>query len=210
MDIRMCGAVVAGACASAVAQEDSATWLWDVTTQDGDEVVEPGETATVTLSLLMEVEAGKGEQIALAGVLFDTLGGDNAAIGSVGDWTVLNDLADIFGDLTTTDGVSLFGTFGVNCFGIQMFPCSLDNPIDVLAFEWSTDDYSHYSVDYTTSTNDAAVWRDLFDEQEFLEVQTNEALISFQVVPAPATLAICAWVIAVPALWRWRRTGVGI
>jgi hypothetical protein len=28
-----------------------ATWLWDVTTQNGDAIVEPGETATITLSI---------------------------------------------------------------------------------------------------------------------------------------------------------------
>jgi hypothetical protein len=204
MDIRVCGAVVAGLCAGAPAQEVSATWLWDVTTQDGDAIVEPGETATVTLTLLMEVEAGKDEVFALADTRFDTLGGTNAANGSIAGWELLNKLGDFAGDHTATDGVSLFETYAANCFGIQMIPCTLDNPIDVLAFEWTTADYSGYTVDYATSTEFVSVWKDLFGDQDYVQVGVSEALISFQVVPVPSIPVCLSSVIGALALRRRR------
>jgi hypothetical protein len=205
MDIRICGAVLAGACGAAAAQEDSATWLWDVTTQDGDSIVEPGETATVTLSLLMEVGAGKGEEIALHAAVFDTLGGDNGANGGIKVWEVLNNLDALTGDLTTTDGISLFGTNAGQCLPPQYTPCILDNPIDVLAFEWATDDFGPYSVEYATATVGVVVVTDLFGvNEQFIEVEVAEALISFQVVPTPPAAPVIAFAMGACSFRRRR------
>ncbi len=204
---RTCAGVLVGACGVACAQEGTATWLWDVTTQDGDAIVEPGETATVTLSVLFEVEAGKGEVVALADTRFDTLGANNAARGGIEAWVILNDLDEFLGDTTTTDGVSLFGTQAANCFGIQMLHCSLDNPIDVIAFEWGTGDYSQYSVEYSTATDFVAVWKDLFGEQDYVEIPVEEALIAFQVIPSPPVALAILVLIAPRALGHRRGCG---
>lgn len=185
----MSAGIVGLAAAGACAQKDSATWLWDVSTPNGDAIVEPGETATITLSVLMDVDAG-GAPIALFGSIFDTLGGNQADVGNILGWEVLSDLADMFGDVTTTDGISLFGTYVAQCFFPNFVPCTDDNPIDVLSFHWDTDDYSRYSVDFATSTKALQVTIDPMGDQQVIDVPVNEASITFLVVPAPAAVAL--------------------
>lgn len=198
------GLVGVAACTAAHAQEDSATWLWEVTTQDGDATVEPGETATITISLFMDVDVGKGEEIALHAATFNTLGGKGAAKGGIQGWEILNDLYSLTGDLTTTDGVSLFGTNVGQCLPPQYVPCDLDNPIDVLAFEWSTDDYAEYDVHYATDTQVVVVVKDVFGSgEEFVQVDAIEASIVFDVIPTPSGVLVL--VLAPVAIVRRRR-----
>jgi hypothetical protein len=205
MDIRICGAVLAGLSSGSLAQDDSATWLWDVTTQDGDSIVEPGETATVTLSLLMEVGAGKGELIAFADTIFDTLGNGQAANGAIIGWQVLNNLDFHPGDTTTTDGVNMFGTSASQCLPPQYTPCNLDNPIDIFAFDWATNDFRSYSVEYATSTFGLVVVTDIFgDNEQFIDVEVAEALISFQVVPTPPAAPVIAFAMGACSFRRRR------
>jgi hypothetical protein len=111
-------------------------------------------------------------------------------------WEVLNNLDDLTGDTTTTDGVSLFGSTAAQ--GGQVY--NHDDPIDVLTFEWQTDNYTGYVVQYTTITTLHApadhlifVWEG--DDPWFadaIEWPIEEAMISFQVVPAPAAAVVLA------------------
>jgi hypothetical protein len=188
------------------------TWLWDVTTQNGDSVVEPGETAIVTLSLLMQSPEYEMDQIAIRMAVFDTLGGKGAGLGEIVGWEVLNGLDDLTGDQTTTDGVNLFNT-SAGQIDIQG-PFISDNPIDVLEFEWVPKIEGAYAVDYETFSHlelgfdehmvAVAIAREPF-EYDLIEIwPVTEAAISFQVVPAPATVGLAA--LGVLAMGRRRRS----
>ena len=178
-----------------------ATWLWEVTTNDGDEIVEPGETASISLTMLMEpVVPPEDLPFALSIAQWNTLGATNADLGEIVGWEIPGHLIEISGDLTTTDGVSLFGSNVFQCPSPQKIPCSLDNPIHILTFEWATDNYSEYEVAYSTETLYFEIKTKVFSGfSETHELPVNEALISFQVIPAPPAsagiaigLALCA------------------
>lgn len=189
---------VAVAAAHPAHAQGEATWLWSVTTQNGDAVVEPGETALVTLELLMESDVYEPDMYAFGVAEFDTLGGQGAELGQVVDWTVLNGLADITGDLTTTDGVSMFGTtaYQVDLQG----PFVEDNPIAVFEFEWMPDVQGSYAVQYDTHSylpearQEVLIW--IADESGNYTIEEHwpvtEAAISFEVVPAPAGATLLA------------------
>ena len=176
--------------------DGTATWLWDVTTQDGDTIVEPGETASVTLALLMEPSPGGGPWVGLGAAIFDTIGMRGADQGHIAGWTIHNDLSDLIGDQTTTDGVSLFGTEAgqVNTFG----PFVSDNPIDVITFEWVPDTLAPLDVAYQTVSAIENVHVVLVYEGEDKEsalatfYPVTEAAITFTVVPTPPTLLLLA------------------
>jgi hypothetical protein len=119
---------VTGIGASAWGQ--SGEWIHDV--PDGT-VLGPGESIVVTLSVAFE---GGGAPFAAFGAsVHDTLNTLGADLGGIDGWTVLSDLDELPGDMTTTDGDSLFGTYAVqiNVFG----PFNSDNPIDVIEFTWT-------------------------------------------------------------------------
>jgi hypothetical protein len=177
--------------------DGQATWLWDVATQNGDSVVEPGETALITLSLLMESPEYEMDQIAIAEAVFDTLGGIGADSGQIVDWKVLNILDNLTGDQTTTDGVSLFNTTAAQIDG--QGPFAEDNPVDVFEFEWAPVVAGAYTVDYETYSHGmgpghehmvvvAIAQEDQYDLYETWPV--TEAAISFQVVPAPTAVVV--------------------
>jgi len=175
------------------------TWLADVE----NPIIDPDKgvtTQTVTLTALMEHDT---PYVAIGAVIFDTLGALNAEIGHIVDWQVLNDLDELTGDLTTTDGVSLYGTnAGQLCatFG----PCNHDNPIDVLEFTWQLNDGvdldAPIEVNYVTLTEVAVVMAgEDQDSADFIEVEViHDALLSWTVVPGPHVLALglCALPVA--------------
>ena len=167
--------------------DGTASWLWSVTTNDGDAIVEPGESAFVSLSLLMEPDQD-AEFLALAASIFDTVGGTNAAKGEIVTWEVLNDLDYLTGDLTTTDGVSLFNT---NIGQLSVYgPFFTDNPLDVLTFQWQPTQMGEYEVSYDTVTHAMVMWEGEGDDVHPVDWVTSEAAISFQVVPAPGAVAL--------------------
>lgn len=186
----------AAGCASIAAAQGDASWLWSVATQDGDGVVEPGETATITLSVDM-VPAMNGEWAFIGGAFFDTLGGLNADQGTVLHWQVLNELDVFAGDTTTTDGVSLFDTSAGQLYGID--PFVQDNPVDVFRFEWMAQSYSMYEVEYETLTasifDNVAGFIDVWAGPSLGELErelwsVSETTIQFQVVPSPGAAVV--------------------
>jgi hypothetical protein len=174
-----------------------ATWLWEVTTDNGDSIVEPGESAQVSLMLDMDPDVNypDGPVLGLGGVAFDLLGDSGAANGHVTDWQVNPYLIALTGDLTTTDGVSLFGVTAVQ-FTIVVF--SPDDPIDVLTFSWEPSMGGSYSVEYDSSSwnpivvppqqDHAAIWTGTMESSFLVPWPVTEAAISFNVVPTPSTL----------------------
>jgi len=197
------GTLAALAGAAPALADGTATWLWDVTTQDGDAIVEPGETATVTLSLLMEPFPGEAESEAISAAIFDTLGDAGAYKGQILDWQILNDLDNLTGDLTTTDGSSLYNT---NAGQLTVFtgPFTSDNPVDVLQFEWMPVESGAFEVGYLTDSytegaHTVRVWEFNDDDAESVVYPVSEAMIEFSVVPGPGGVVVAG------ALLGWRR-----
>jgi uncharacterized protein (TIGR03382 family) len=173
-----------GAIASA---DGTAMWQWSVVTNNGNAVVEPGESAYVTLSILTEPDQG-AEFLALAASIFDTVGGTNADKGQIVTWEVLNDLDYLTGDLTTTDGVSLFNT---NVGQLSVYgPFFTDNPLSVLTFQWKPTVQGTYTVDYDTNTEAMVMWEGIGDDAHAVWYDVVEGAISFNVVPAPGGAAL--------------------
>jgi len=199
--------------ASAVA-DGQAHWLWEVTTDNGDALVEPGETATVTMSIdmLPDVNYPDGPVLMFGGAVFDTLGNSSATKGMIAGWTFpTEELIFIGGDLTRTYGTSLFNTsIGQAPFLDFFIP---DDPLAAVQFEWTTEDFSGYTVNYTTDTTPIegeppfiAVWEGTnVNFAKDVHWPITEAEISFQVVPGPS-VASAAVVFGLGAGCRRRRS----
>jgi hypothetical protein len=182
MTARAC-IIVVGLAATAHAQ--TWTWLADV----ANPVLDPDNgvtTQNVTLSVLMEHDT---PYYILSFAIFDTLGALNADYGQITDWEVLSHLDQLTGDLTTTDGTSLYDT---NAGQLCTFTnCVHDNPIDVLSFTWKLDDDAPldapFEVTYVTNTHNAAIWAGN-DQEDAISIPVEflfEANVSWTVVPAP-------------------------
>jgi len=175
---------VAGIAAGAQAQNGSASWMADV------EISPDGTTADWTLSLSMDADT---PFVALSATIFDTLNTAGGDFGSITGWSVLNDLDELTGDLTTTDGDSLFNT---NAGQLTVFgPFTSDNPVDVLTFTWEAADGFVIGdgpdvVSYSTDTENVTLW--VGDDKESataLDVTgaISEAGFEWTVVPTPAS-----------------------
>jgi hypothetical protein len=185
------------------------TWLWDVTTQDGDNIVHPGETATIRLSLDLSPSVGEpgqsgGTVIGFGAAIFDTLGGLNADKGTILGWEVHCPLDFLFPDVTTTDGVSLFGTTPAQVSGSQAF--SNADPIGVLTFEWQPQFLGAYAVHYATRTNvDLFIVWESGDNDGVYWSRIVEAGVIFHVVPAPGATILLGTCVLGAVIRRSRR-----
>jgi hypothetical protein len=163
-----------------------------VSTQDGDAVVEPGETASILLSLDFVPDADPiGPVYGLYAVEFDVLGSGDAALGMIPDdadghpGDVLDPWDNAFGEQQTSDGTSLFDVLAGQSFkGLDN-----DDPAHILLFEWIPDEYAPFQVTYETLTEGLAMW---VDPNEKIPVfwEVVEATVVFQVVPAPGAAAL--------------------
>jgi len=195
-------------------------WLWEVTTDDGDALVEPGETAAVTLSVDLDPSVGDPGPTpglvvsAFGGAKFDVLGGQNADKGEILGWEYpTEELLFGFGDLATTDGVSIFGVSVAQ--GLFDAPEDTSDPLDILTFFWTTDDFSTYIVEYMTLTDAIAAWEGEFvgdtgetDHSGTVELIPVETSLTFQVVPSPGSTFLMGSLLA--SLFGRRRRLVGI
>ena len=177
---------VVGLAGGAYAQSGSGTWMASVNAPDG------GTTAEVTLSLEMSADT---PYVALSATIFDTLNTAGSDFGGITGWSVLNSLDELTGDLTTTDGDSLFGT---NAGQLTVFgPFTSANPIDVLSFTWEADDGyvigAGDAVNYSTATENLTLWvGEDKDSATALDVTADTADVDFgwEVVPTPASMAL--------------------
>jgi hypothetical protein len=166
-----------------------ATWKATVTTTSGDEEYQVGEIATMTLSLDMEPDVDGVTVLGLAATIFDVLGDAGASLGEIPSWSVLNDLAELTGDLTETDGTSLFN---VNAGQLTAFgPFTPDDPIDVLEFNWGTDTEGPYPVSWNTSTESMVIWQKDNGEDVGVDWAVGEVEVGFDVVQGQACYADC-------------------
>lgn len=156
----LCSLVVGAAATHAAAlAAPTATWVVNVQTTDGDNIIECalGESSvTVTLSIDFMPNVNAKRVLGLSHAVFDVLGGLNAATGNIGTWDVPDDLTVLVGDLTTTDGVSLYG---VSVGQLPVFgPFDPSDPIKVLQFTWTTANCTPRKVNYKVNTLDLGVW----------------------------------------------------
>jgi len=192
----------------ALAEDDPVgTFLWEVTTQDGDALVEPGETATV--SVLLDLEPDPLDDLSIEGMqglsalIFDVIGDDGAANGQILGWTLNSALTWLTGDLTTTDGVSLFSiTLGQIATGFGDLPATED-PLPLLDFEWEPVGPGAYDVQYAWSTEVLEVWYGTISTGDSIPATPIDTSVAFSVVPGPAS----AVPLAALALFARRRRG---
>ncbi len=160
----------------------SATWSSSISTPNGDETVDFGDEATITLSLDFDPDVDGASIFGFAAAIFDVLGDSGAENGQITGWQVLNNLDDLTGDLTSTDGVNLFN---VNAGQLTDFgPFTPADPIDVLEFSWTADVNDTYIVTYDTVTDAMFVWEDdgAGDEEavEWVTIETNAQFANLQ------------------------------
>ena len=186
------------------------TWIWEVETQDGDAIVEPGETATVSLWLDMDPSVGEhlpdGFKVGgFASGVVSVIGGGNADKGQVLGWE-LNPILNEFGLEGTTDGVSIFDV------QLVQFPkgADLSDPIFLMSYEWGPLEFAPYEATYSLLIQDWVddlpgfrIWKIDGDEliTEHWTVVPSEVTIS--VVPAPGALAPLA--LSIPCVSRRNR-----
>jgi MYXO-CTERM domain-containing protein len=172
---------VAGIAAAASAQ--TLTYSWSVSdTVDGDGIIEPGESALLTMVGTMDPGA-----TGFAGSIYEVRGVSNWDTGAVASYT--NHLKDLTndgvlqanGDILAIESFQLPSAFNPN------FDAS--NPITLYSITWTPNDYSNRTVevgDANHLNND--VYTDNFGTSVSYTGVTGGA--SFQVVPAPASMAL--------------------
>lgn len=166
------------------AAQSSAEWLAEV------DVSQDASTVDVTLWVSMQTDE---PFLGFASSMFDTLNQTGSEYGSVTGWEVLNNLDEITGDVTTTDGESLFGTQAAK----GIFDITDANPIDVLTFTWEAEagyliEQGGADVTYMTSTEFVLMWvgEDLDDANAVMADDIGEAAFGWGIVPAPGAIGM--------------------
>ena len=176
--------VVAGIAAAAGAQ--TMTYNWSVTDDgNGDGLIEPGESAMLTLSASMDPDQS-GTDGGFAGSIYEILGGTNWDTGVV---AVHDNLLDALTDDGTLVGNDVTGieSFQLPLFFNPFFDAS--NPIDIYKITWTPNDYTARSVDVSDANHqNNDVYTDNFGTSIPYTAVINGA--NFQVVPAPASMAL--------------------
>lgn len=158
------------------------TWTWMA--EVSDDVIEPGESVTVTMSAFMAFET---PFVALAAFQKDILIQEGAELGSLDGYSYLNDLGKL---IITLDDDNFYDVTGgqLTVFG----PFTSDNPIDVFEFTWTAEVPGR--VEYATGTTFATIWGG--DDRESATAYdaqvVNEAVFGWTVVPAPGALGLLA------------------
>lgn len=179
------------------------TWLWDVTTANGDSLVEPGETANITLiaDLSPDVNFPDGPVLGFAATVFDLLGGSNAQLGVISDWKIIG----IDGLVEQQLDYDLLGVTIAQSTGQDFF--SPADPISLFEFEWTPQTYDHYQVSYSTATTLMRAWEGTEEVPFLVDWTSIDASIDFLVVPSPPSLLLWGTlgIVAVSAHTRRRR-----
>ncbi|QKK08066.1 MAG: PEP-CTERM sorting domain-containing protein [Planctomycetota bacterium] len=175
-------ALIAVAGMAAVASAQTMTISWTVSdTGNGDGIIEPGESALLTMSADMN-PGGDG----FAGSIYDIIGTGNFDTGSV-DSNVnhLNELTDD-GQLQGNNDILLVESFQLP----RAFNGNFDdsNPIDLYSITWTPSDYSARNVSGITRHVNFSVYTDSFGTS--VEYTGDVSGFSFDVVPAPASMAL--------------------
>ncbi len=174
---------VAGIAAAASAQ-NTMTYSWSVSdTGNADGVIQPGEAALLTLRATMAPTPAVG----FAGSIYDIIGGTNWTTGS------LSNLTNLVDSLATGPGT----LNGNNIMAIEAFQLppffnpnyNASNPIAIYSLKWTPADYTSRTVVVTDANHlNNDVYVDTFGGNASYTGVAGSA--SFNVVPAPASLAL--------------------
>jgi len=178
--------LVAGLVSSAHAQLGSSEWLWTVTTDDGDAIVEPGERATVELSMVVDPDDPEAF-IGFAGASLALVPDAGANSGKIVDAQIAPGWEfDAIGPVI--DGAALATTLAQDIFNE---PFIEENPVQVFELDWTTTEFDGQTVGYFTES--ATVFL-AFGGPGFVSIITEggmfpspveEAKIEFQVGSCP-------------------------
>ncbi len=173
--------VVAGLAAAASAQ--TLTYSWSVSdTGNGDGVIEPGESALLTMSGTMDPGA-----TGFAGSIFDIIGVSNWDTGTVDAYENMLDALTGPGNLQGNNDITGIEAFQLPPLFNPQFDAS--NPITLYKITWTPSDYSARTVDVVDGNHlNNDVYTDTFGTSVPYQGVTGRA--SFQVVPAPASMAL--------------------
>jgi len=175
-------ALIAVAGMAAVASAQTMHISWTVSdTGNGDGIIEPGESALLTMSAHMDPAAA-----GFAGSIYDILGSSNWDTGSVDSYVnSLSELTDD-GQLQGNNDILLVESFQLPAAFNGNFVS--DNPIELYNITWTPNDYSARNVSGMTSHVNFSVYTDSFGTS--VEYTGDVRGFSFDVVPAPASMAL--------------------
>jgi MYXO-CTERM domain-containing protein len=182
IDMKTTALIVAGIAAAANAQVMTMSWtVGDTGNNDG--IIEAGESAVLTMYAAMDPGA-----VGYAGSIFDILGTGNWDTGSVDSFANLVDsLATGPGDLQGNNDITGIESFQLPPFFNPSFNAA--NPVAIYAITWTPNDYSNRTVSLTSANHaNFSVYTDTFGTS--VEYTGDVRGGSFQVVPAPASLAL--------------------
>ncbi len=181
--------IVIGASSASIASADIATWSWTVSdTGNGDGLVEPGESALLSLWIGFDPEAiGVSE----AGPYFIT-GDGRWQAGTVEGYKNELDQLGIYGDGTlddTTNTITDIQHFQLPPFFNNEF--ITHNPIKVYTIQWKPATYRIGSVMLTAEVPGVWIYTDDFGERALYDGTGGSG--TFSIAPAPATVAVFAF-----------------
>jgi hypothetical protein len=173
---------VAGIAAAASAQ-GTITYSWSVSdTGNGDGIIEPGESALLVMTGTMNPGA-----TGFAGSIFDIRGVSNWDTGTVDSYeNMLNALTDD-GQLQGNNDILVIEAFQLPPLFNPNFDAS--NPIELYKITWTPSDYTARTVELgDTNHLNNDVYTDDFGTN--VPYDGIAGVASFQVVPAPASMAL--------------------
>jgi len=183
------------ALATAAASAQIATWYWTVSdTGNGDGLIEPGESAILTLWVSFEPRQDQfGGGFAWAGP-YGIIGNSAWANGTVDDRANLLDGHGFFddGSLDGANNILAVEHFQLPEFFQQGFMIR-DNPIDLFFIRWTPTAYTLQTVTLDNAGPNANIYTDEWGTN--IPYSGAGGSVTFHVVPAPASAAafgLCA------------------
>jgi len=181
---------VAGLSAGAMAGGEAFLEFVLSDTGDGDGIITATESAVLTVQVRMDWDDTGFPLVAFGGTIIDVLGGDGTGDSS---WTILNDLDSIVGDTTVDEGENLrnMGFLQLDFTGYVT-----DNPIALARIVWDPQgDYSARSVSFRTDLAPSLGLVGVLVRNDKGKIVSEnwagtDASITFDVIPAPASLAL--------------------
>jgi len=171
---------------AAGARADIANWIWMVSdTGDADGIIEPGESALLTLFMAFDPPQWRDGAFSEAGP-YDILGDQTWARGTIDDYDMR---LDWFSTDPVIDGEN-------NILQVSHFQLArvwgddydTSNPIDLFFIQWTPGSYAHATVTLDNGGPEAWIYTNAFGER--LLYAGEGGAVSFDVVPAGPSAAV--------------------